>query len=402
VQPPAAAKNPRVLASEVEPPQEIRTVQIAALPDPTEIATLITLAKEAGWDPVFVPSTTQTQALQRVCVGRYETIADAFIAKNLLRNSGYPDAFMVTLPNPQGSTATSANRGPGTKIFIAPKGFARRFADLPPGLSKVRVGGKEKSVEEVLRGHWSASSQTEEESNELITELLPIANGEVQASQAHVARARMNIGHSYQYRRGGQNLAALQSYTEALEVAEPGSVEEAECLVERAALLMQLARSGKGTMEEVRRACRIAERRIAPERNKFRATAALMNAETLLIDKRWEEGLAALQAIQNQYRQQRREHLAATLMSGVALLHLNRTAEAEGVFRQMLATPVDTKDQFFSVQKPGGYHSDAALWLAHIAYRRGDEVEAQRLKRYSESLAQAALAQHKAHQEAGQ
>jgi tetratricopeptide (TPR) repeat protein len=79
--------------------------------------------------------------------------------------------------------------------------------------------------------------------------------------------------------RKGDRLSAYKAYRDAEDFSESEDVK-ARCKVECAGLLMELAESGKGNMEEVRRAIAQSLEAISPNAYNRRATLELMYTET--------------------------------------------------------------------------------------------------------------------------
>jgi hypothetical protein len=182
-----------------------------------------------------------------------------------------------------------------------------------------------------------------------------------------------NIWH---YAKGPKWLTSYHAYGEALAIAQPGSKQEAECLLQRAALLMELANSGKGTMVECRRACLLIRERVSPQFQRVRAVADLIHAEALFNEEKYEESLQEMVNLQTRWPGRWREVAAAQVYAGIACCKLEKLDRAEELLQGVLKMDVKGADFFQWRGTPRSANRDAAQWLAHIAWQKGDAEKA--------------------------
>lgn len=216
----------------------------------------------------------------------------------------------------------------------------------------------------------------------VIEALLPMANGRSEVSARDVCRARIAIAHAYHYGGGMRWLTAYHAYGEALDVAAANSDEEAECLLQRAALLMELSQSSKGSLADCRRACRIISARVPARCTRVHATAALIHAEALFLEEKYEEALAELQGLSGKWPQCKREIAGAAVFAGIALHKLGRDEEAKALLAEAAGCDMKPDDLFRWKGKFVLPSLDAALWLAALHDRSGNTEEAEVWRQY--------------------
>lgn len=313
----------------------------------------------------------------KVLVGEFETTADGAWWKLALRKRGCPDAFLVTVPNEARKTVAQTT-GPLTPNFKPLSGFAARETGAIDSV-RARLQGKPKEdLGRILAEEPEANTAGETETQNLVEALRPVADGDMPASLREACRARIAIAHLWHYGGKRRWLTAYHCYGEALSLAVPGSAEEAECLLQRAALLMELAKSGLGTMEECRRGCRLVAERVPEGNLRARAVAALMHAEALFEEERYSEALDEFLALPDRWPTQRREVAAALVYGGIAAQRLKQSDLATYLLQKAVEIDVEGAEFFQWRGKPRDAKRDAARWLAHIYARQGNATEARK------------------------
>jgi tetratricopeptide (TPR) repeat protein len=111
--------------------------------------------------------------------------------------------------------------------------------------------------------------------SQALEHLLPVTKGHVNSSQSHRVMAMRRVAWIYQTQ--GDRMKAYQAYSELCELTSIESVK-AMCETEKVGLLLELAESGKGSHQEVRKLAKQAYSRISDE--KKRAVMELMFLET--------------------------------------------------------------------------------------------------------------------------
>lgn len=170
--------------------------------------------------------------------------------------------------------------------------------------------------------------------------LRPVANGRVAASpqsryQAMWLMARLY--HRLDWRR-----TAYRAFRE-IESICPDPLDRAQCLLEEAGLLFELAQSGSGRLCEVRtltgRICVEFADQEDPALRKCVAAASQMAAETCFFEGDYARCLRETQRVIDEFPDVRHEWGLALQWHGDALRRLGRTAEALPLYQRNLDTP---------------------------------------------------------------
>jgi hypothetical protein len=367
------------------PPQRVYSVQVAAVSAnrDEQIRDTVTSLTAAGWKPVYTRPTTDT-AQTPIWVGQFETQADATWWKLALRRRGYPDAFTVSRDNDTATTPAGA-RGPLEPNFRTPANFAALPTRALDTLGDSMAGARRQVLTTLLSEGPEANTATETETQQLVDSVAPIANGDTRATRLEVCRARLAIAHGWHYGGKRRWLTSYHCYGEALALAPRGSREEAECLLQRAALLLELARSGIGTMEECRYACLRVQEQVATSNTRAQVVSALMHAEALYYDQRYEEAISEFLGLQTRFPDRVREHCMANTYAGIAYAKLGRPAEAEQHLRLVIDAQPEAQDLFVWRGKTRDVQVDASKWLAVICESTGRHDEASSWRRFAKT-----------------
>lgn len=366
------------LGQGVPPPDVLYSLQIGAFPSQYQAEKLAAELRLKGWSPVEV---TMDKSLQqfpaKVRFGRFETQADAEWWKLGLRNREFKDSFIIFQPNELGLECLPTS-GPMTQNFKTVTSFSSSLAQLTSLLSDGNPNRE--AISFLLSTEPERLNSNTTVTKELIASLLPIANGDILASKIDVCRSRLAVANAEHYARF-RLLTAYQAYGDALELAAEGSVEEAECLLQRAAVLKELSDASKASKESTRRSCKIVLERVAPSNKRAHAVATLMFAETMVDEGKFEEALPHLFAIARNWPDRRREVAGAQVYAGIACARLNRMAEAKELLIKVIHLNLSPQDYFMWRGKYNVQAYDAAKWLAHICEKSGDTTGAEQWHR---------------------
>lgn len=374
-------------ASAIEPPARLHSVQVGsfAVGDKEGLDASLARLQSGGWGPVL---TTASAAVGRtaIWVGEFDTAADAEWWKRSLVAKGFPGAFKVVRANSEGRLPV-VSTGPVDRVFKE----ARRQASSDAGALTVlgqKLDGSRKRdhLAKFLSSEPEANTADVTETIAMAAELQPVADGDVSASRGEICRARIATAHAWHYGYAREWQKSYQCYGEALALAAPGSPEEAECLVQRAALLMELCRSKQGDdMEACRRACRMVQRRVAATDERAQAVAALMHAETWFHEAKYVRAVEELTAIQTLWPNREREIAMANGYAGVACAMLGRPDDAEVLLTTVIQMDPKGPNAFKWHGEESHLVSQAADWMAHIRISLGDRERAVEWKKFAEA-----------------
>ena len=356
----------------LEAPSQLFTIQLGAFASKSEADGVVAKLASEGWAPCKVVQVDPSVATRfKVYFGQFETYADADWWKRALRRRGYAEAFNVALPNPKKEGALEP-AGPLVPNFRPVKTFGTKTDVVKTAIQQLPAVLQAHACI-LLSEHPEQIGADTTQTKTIVAVFQAIADGHAGAERQEVCRARVAIANAFHY-ASLRWLTAYHAYGEALKIAPVGTDLEAECLLQRAALTMELANSAKGSMNEVRRACTLVKEKVSEQNTRCHAVAHLMYAESLFNEGRFDESLTSFTQIAVKWPQRRREVAAAQVYMGIALARLNQPAEAALVLEQAVSLDV-TPQEFFqwrgAKQSPA---ADAASWLIHC-YRELKEPE---------------------------
>ncbi|MDK2971219.1 MAG: hypothetical protein PWP23_974 [Candidatus Sumerlaeota bacterium] len=267
---PAETASPSTAAA----PERVHFAQLGAFTTREEALAAQSAAKGRNVDTIV--------ALRggRHCVlsGAFDYYVDAHLHAQALRKWQIaPDAFVVSLEaNPAGDTFRRRSTPHLDSVFKLQKSETIKATDLPvqklesaayrrleeldrPGNEATYKLALEKAMAEVspgdpLVGYIQANLGIlllkEQRYDNALNYLIPVATGEVPASASHRVMAMNRT--AWLWHQTGDRLRAYQAYRE-LEGFTANPRLRAKCQVECLGLMMELAESGKGDHEEVRR-----------------------------------------------------------------------------------------------------------------------------------------------------
>lgn len=367
----------------------MHSIQVKAFPaeDASGVATLKERLSSEGWRAVITRQTSGSQ-LTGVCVGKYETQADARWARQALRQNGYEGAFCVSFDNSAKETPVPLACA---KSAVFRSAGALQEAQTTSALQKyiAGIGADDRSqLMKLLSEQPESNTANASQSLSLMSGLKPFAEAQSPATRLEACQARLAIANACHYGEEKQWLKAYVAYGEALDLATSGSREEAECLLQRAALVSELVGTGIGSWEEARRSCRQALERVSPANERVHVVATLMHAEALFDEKKYEKALGEFLALQRKWPGRWREFLAAQAYAGVCCMKLKRYAEAEAYFHGVIIADAGAEHSFQWRGKVRDLTVDAAEWLSMACLGQGKTEESKLWRRYAKQRAQ--------------
>lgn len=367
---PSHAQTTDALSLVSATPRVFYTVQIAAKPktDALQIRQTTASLRAAGWSPIFT-DVSATSPLTRVCVGRFPTAADATWWRLALRKRGYAEAFVHKLPYDRAYNLSNTT-GPITAIFSTPATFVTADAvDVSSQTTGMRQRARDQ-YQSFLSDDPESNTGDESETTEALQRLLHFANGEEPVTTRALFRARMAVAHLYQYGPTRRWLTAYHAYGEAMKHAPHGSAEEAECLLQRAAVLMELAKSGVGSLEDCRLMCAKLLTDVPSRHAKQHAVAGLIYAEALFDDGKVEDSIPYFLAVQQRWPTRQREVLMAQVYLAISYAKLGIYNEAEQLLQDAQSINAENTARF---KWRGRYRDPQRLlenWRSSIIQRR--------------------------------
>jgi hypothetical protein len=363
------------------PPSQLYVIQVAAISTSHSMAAqeLVSRMQQEAWTPVRIQS---TDPFAKVQFGLFETYPDALWWRYALRRRGYPDAFIVPQKNEDRTSGVQCS-GPIVPNF---KPVSREMKAASGGLEMVRLQAPVRlhaNLERLMSETPERNTANSSDTVALISSLQALADGDAPGSLLDVCRARIAVANAWHYGGKPRWLTAYHCYGEALAVAPAGSPEEAECLLQRAALLMELAQSGKATMEECRLACQTVLERVPSHLERPRAVASLIHAEALFNEGRYDECIDEMMAVQAKWPQRCREVAAAKVYEGIACCKRGYFDLAEFVLLGAVDMEIPDGSFFQWRGVPKDPKKDAAQWLAHIYWTVRDTHQARYWERFA-------------------
>jgi hypothetical protein len=278
--------------------------------------------------------------------------------KNPGRGVPAAERFLARYPK-----APGANRA---RLHLARSlGRGANFARAAALVAEVKAAGTpvEKKMADFILGHIENSKGDKAASVERFQRLAASTDLPPSLRRECMQRAA-SILHSQQ-----RFPEAWLAFSQIAETADSPAVE-AQARVEIAGLAFELVTRGKCSWEDVRaytdQAVAVRE---APARQK--ATAELMHLETYYEQGDLDRALAQIHSFTDRYPQVYREYYTARLWEGIILQKKGRAAEAKFVLETVEASPIPPDERFAHAEP----RAMAALWLASIATKEGNNTE---------------------------
>ncbi|MBN1477106.1 tetratricopeptide repeat protein [Candidatus Sumerlaeota bacterium] len=399
-------------------------MQLAAFETAAEAEQAAEDFRELGLSPVH---TLQIDSWHKVLFGIFSYRADATLHSHAIRSAGIAESFVVSLdvlPFSDRPSSSAEISSPLPPIFTLEVASAR---DLPisdlhgnPTYEELERIDREESDERYRQELLAVLDQVEDddpitgyalvnlaildiasgERDAALARLLPVANGEVASAASHRVMAMRRVAwllHNHSVDR----LRAYQAYTE-LERFTCSESLRGICVRDRAGLLMELALSNIGTLEECRDLCELGLAAVAPDQTQTRAVLRLIAMETLAHQMRHSEALdeaTALAADLEGDPQVEREWWMSRIWIGRCAADLGDWALARETARSILDEAPEDAPQFagFPVRAEAMYLLGLSLGcegdreasrqiLEHLIENHGDTQSARQAREALQSL----------------
>lgn len=208
-------------------------------------------------------------------------------------------------------------------------------------------------------------------------DLRQVAEGRVAATKVDRVKAMRRVAWSLHAQR--KHVDAFKAYDE-LEGFSRHDATRATARVEKCGIVMELARSAKGTLDDTQAAMREALNDIPVDQKRQRGTIALMDLECDYYSERF--ALAAEKAEQwlLQYDDQLRDTYMCLTVAGLAYHNMGDAVNGDRCLLaiQDLPEPTSDQDRFGSKGKVWDMKARALSWLTHYANQRGDAAKAEK------------------------
>lgn len=197
-----------------------------------------------------------------------------------------------------------------------------------------------------------------------------VADGTVPATKADRIDAAIRVARLHHSAK--ERVDALQAYTELLKLQEDPK-DRGFTLLQIAGLKLELARSAKGSFEEVREACQEVLK-VAPSTDRLTwATAELMYLESYVFQPKpqREEVIRLANEFMGKYKDQRKLYGIALYFRSTSQRILGRTDEAREGFTDLLGLDLTKKEMYASLN----VNAWALLELAVIIHKNPMDVD---------------------------
>ena len=353
----------------LDPPARIHSVQVGAFKYDNQATAEGVKQNLIGesWSPVFiVPNSINT--LLQVRVGAFESKIEAMWAKLELRKRGYHDAYEVSEINTKKEFLT-VNKNPIPLIFEK----TDIYKDSIPSetIKSIKEIWNNQNRLEMLQNYIAQNQELQNSGinlariylwraqllrdrsivDEVYSNLREIADGTIPVSREECAEARFWIAQIYHYYKN-KRVKAYHAYSEAMNLCQKGSELEANCLLERAAVMLELARDNIATFYEVRRDCEKVIENVPTMYEQQCAVSELMHAESWYFEhiKKNEDVLDKMYQEMNdfvkKYSHRRRESVSAYSYLGYAAAAQKDFENMEKYFRKATEYKLNEDEMF--------------------------------------------------------
>lgn len=150
-------------------------------------------------------------------------------------------------------------------------------------------------------------------------------------------------------------------------LADKSSLEFAEAMLQRAAIVLEQSRDKYPDWDGVRFACDLVRDSVSTSVQEIRAVADLMHAETYFEERQYSTALAEFKQLVASWPLRNREVASAEHYAGICCLRTGDPASAKQFFMDVLERNV-RPDEFFAASAftSGDISVDSAEWLRYI------------------------------------
>lgn len=392
----------------VPQPAALRAVIVGSFDLPQDAGEVIQRLETEGFGPVW---TTIVEGREVVIVGRCETLPDANLLRNSLRRAGYEDAFTrafrdlsspdlvteATTPDPPTLLREpTAQRSIVSTFDPATRSETASFVTLSTeGYIADAIQGGRDALENLdpndpARGWLSlnvahAIVKTERTAAPAMEFILPVARGEIAATDEDRLRAQLMAADAWHY-YDFNVLRAYQAYNEILDAHGDDPAIRARTMVEINACLLELARSEGAYFNEVRRYAKKLMAEVPREYTRAHAVADLLYCESLMYEGLMAEAQALLEGFAFRHPARTRE----IAMANMALGNIGAQTKNWDLCRHHYELVVQTDfndpaENFYWVGERWNLNEKAAKWLAFYAEQFDDRERLVQYRAYLES-----------------
>lgn len=379
----------------IGPPETLYVVEVGE----RDLVALKGDLQRQGWGPLVLEQ--QPSGFQ-LMLGQWEYYVDAMICALQLQSAYGLPARVVAIENVKGIVPGGV-QGPIRRIFEMPETHMSEVPELilPEGdalverLRELEKGSDQLSYRRALMEAVHSLPDTdvrkgfamtrrgvlellERNFEEALLWLKKVSNGEVAAIRLDRIKAMRRV--AWILHQQGRRQDAYQAYRE-MQSFSASLYSQTQAAVECAGLLMELARSKKGTLEECRRECLKVleiskEFQDDPDFRQLRATVELMFLETFVHEEKHENAARLADSFIIKYPDRPRELSMALMFQAYAHNSIGNYLKAKEALLQVMKT--DWPESPYESWKSRDSHSrwdlryTAALYLRDFAISAHD------------------------------
>lgn len=388
--------------SEVVPPEKFFTIQCGDFIESERAFMRKTELEKLGYDPIFI---RQEDSLNKVFFGKFEYYLDAFAYEKYIKDNFDSSVIIVGLPNSNGLISFSSPVSPFAKVFSTPETKINQATDYSldfnddltsPLLLLLNKGDEDEFVPKevttakpIIEHISNVLPDTDPRKGWAMTRLgiielqagnyksarnyfIPVVNGEIKARRLDRIKAMRRVAWTYHIE--GDRLTAYRAYRE-LEQWTASDLMRTIAQVECAGILMEMARSEKGSLEDCRRECQKVLT-MAPERFiKQCATAELMYFESYYFENDYDKCIILGEKFLQKYRSYpecKREISAALCFTAQSYARNIKYEETIRLLLELVNMKLTPQDEFYHVD----LHKWAINWLVWTYKAMGDKENA--------------------------
>ena len=366
---------------------EFLRLQLGRYPTEDEARSRADVFRDLGYEVAVRPS----RGTWIVTFGEYNILADAHADREVIRAELVPDSFVVREPREGVATfAPATNALPG--IAPAPGAQERilnaaetaqgakmrsRVADLlRQGRSEDAAADLRAEIENLVDGDlakgWAtmrlAYLELRDSNHELGRAFFAqVASGQVAATAREKHEALYRLGSLAQ--RDKDRTAAWRFFRQAYHDAADDS-QRADAAMRLAAISMELARAGRGTLEDTRRFIDEQLEWVPYSERQARSRMGLMHLESYYYDGALDEFMNRVDSFIAGLDQEERTDIATALcFKGMACFQMNQFVDAFATYEKVLEMEFQPGDGWKAIPDFRGH---ALGWMKLMAWRLQD------------------------------
>jgi tetratricopeptide (TPR) repeat protein len=371
-----------VLLPTVASPKRCFTIQVGAYPGEAEAQERLNFFVSRDFSPVFIK---HVEPYYKVFVGKFDYHMDALVWKKMLRAGDCPDAFEKSFDQVDLAAITTPNGAPFAPVFSLPYNSVTslpeyQISETEPPVSTITsliAGTSCTAARAALEQEIASRFPTDpirgwatltlgrlhlraDEQADAAALFEQVATAQVAARRQDVRDALFALSWIDHDRR--EQIKAYRGLDEVARLSADAKTS-ARCRVEQIAIIFEMARSGIGQLEEVRRAADEFLASTPIEFRDYRATAELMSLETYFYDANYEKLIDLATQYIEKYPDIKREHAMALIWIGVGYAYLGDYESAVPWFEGVLQMDLDpNKDNFRALD----FERFSSMWLTYL------------------------------------